>query len=343
MKIAVITDTHFGARKGSDMILESQLRFFRNQFIPELRSAGITNILHLGDFFDNRVHINSKILNTTVKLLSEEMADFQIYIMVGNHDSYFESTIDVNSIEPLSLISNVHIVKTITQMEFDSRKFVMVPWIVNEETAKAEIEKIEADVCVGHFELKSFDMFKNKICENGFDYQYFLNKFKLTLSGHFHTRSMRELNSHRIHYIGNAYHLTRNDIGDERGYAVLDTETLDLTLIDNRESMKFISLKYPQKVTKEMISGNTIDVYADYNSVSEEEMLKYISEIESLGPAQPVTKKLLNSMNYSTTADIQIGSVSDFMNEYIQALDIENKDKILKMLMSLYDECKTEI
>ena len=92
-----------------------------------------------------------------------------------------------------------------------------------------------------------------------------------------------------------------------------------------------------------MISGNTIDVYADYNSVSEEEMLKYISEIESLGPAQPVTKKLLNSMNYSTTADIQIGSVSDFMNEYIQALDIENKDKILKMLMSLYDECKTEI
>ena len=110
MKIAVITDTHFGARKGSDMILESQLRFFRNQFIPELRSAGITNILHLGDFFDNRVHINSKILNTTVKLLSEEMADFQIYIMVGNHDSYFESTIDVNSIEPLSLISNVHIV-----------------------------------------------------------------------------------------------------------------------------------------------------------------------------------------------------------------------------------------
>lgn len=343
MKIAVITDTHFGARKGNDMILDSQLKFFRNQFIPELRAAGITTILHLGDFFDNRVHINSKILNTAVRLLSEEMAEFQIYIMVGNHDSYFESTIDVNSIEPLSLISNVHIVKSITEIEFDKRKFVMVPWIVNEEEAKVDIQKSDADVCVGHFELKSFDMFKNKICENGFDYQFFLNKFKLTLSGHFHTRSERELNGNKIHYIGNAYHLTRNDIGDERGYGILDTNSLELTLIDNRESMKFVALKYPQKVTKELVFGNTVDVYADYNSVSEEEMLKYISEIESFSPAQPVTKKLLNTMTYSTTADIQIGSVSDFMNEYIQALEIENKDKILKMLMSLYDECKTEI
>lgn len=343
MKVAVITDTHLGAKKGSDMILESQMRFFKNQFIPELKAAGITKVLHLGDFFDNRVHINSKILNAAVKLLSEDMAGFEIFIMVGNHDSYFESTIDVNSIEPLSLIPNVHIIKTITEMDIYDRKFLMVPWIVNEETAKAEIEKSKADVCVGHFELKSFDMFRNKICENGFDYEFFLKKFKLTLSGHFHTRSERVLDTHKIAYIGNAYHLTRNDIGDERGYAILDTETLELNLVNNTESMKFVSLKYPQEVTEELVRGNTVDVYADYNAVSEEDMLKYISLIESFNPAQPVTKKLLNSINYSTSADIQIGSVTDFMNEYIQALPIDNKDKMLKMLLALYDECKTEI
>lgn len=346
MKVALISDTHFGVRKGNETFLNSQLKFFREQFIPELKSAGIDTILHLGDFFDNRVHINSKVLNSVIELLRDDLKDFQIYILVGNHDSYFESTIEVNSIEPLSLFEHVHIIKNIKQIELGGRKITAIPWVVKEEDAIKQIETLpESEIALGHLELASFDMFRNKICEHGMSFDYFTKRFKLTFSGHFHTRSVKEFaNGNNIVYIGNAYHLTRNDIGDERGYCILNLNDLTYEFVSNKVSIRYISVKYPETITEEIVSGNNVDVYIDLQVASEEDLHNYVRQIESFHPAfLPVQIKSLNTMSYSTSATIQVGTVTDLMNEYIQALPISDKDKMIKLLMSLYEECKNEI
>ncbi len=62
MKIAIATDLHLGIRRGSEIYLNSQLKFFKNQFIPELKSKGIDTIIIPGDFFDNRLALDNKIL-----------------------------------------------------------------------------------------------------------------------------------------------------------------------------------------------------------------------------------------------------------------------------------------
>lgn len=345
MKVALITDSHYGVRKGNETFLNSQIRFFKEQFIPELKQAGIDTIIHLGDFFDNRVHINSKVLNSVIKLLETDMKDFKIFILVGNHDSYFESTIDVNSIEPLSLIPNVTIVKNISQIELGKKKITLVPWITNFEEAEKTITNLEkTDLCMGHLELTSFDMFRNKICEHGMPFEVFANNFKLTFSGHFHTRSEKEFaNGNKIIYMGNLYHLTRNDIGDSRGYCILDLDTLGYEFVENKTSIRFVTTTYPQKLTKMDVCGNNIDVYVDFQTATEEDIHTYIKEIESYQPAfLPVQIKSINNISYATNTDIEIGTVTDLMNEYIQALPIENKDKLIKLLLSLHDECIKE-
>jgi len=63
MKIALISDIHFGVRKGSSEFLDSQMRFFRNQMIPSLIKREVKHIYFLGDVMDNRNHINVKILS----------------------------------------------------------------------------------------------------------------------------------------------------------------------------------------------------------------------------------------------------------------------------------------
>lgn len=341
-KVAIISDTHLGVRKGNEIFLASQMRFFREQLIPELKQKGITTILHLGDFFDNRVHINSKILNAVIELLEKDLKDFQIHILVGNHDSYFESTIDVNSIEPLSLLPNVHIIKKIDVYNILGTDITLVPWVTKHEEAEKILTTLpKTKVCMGHLELTSFDMFRNKVCEHGMPFQIFAENFELTFSGHFHTRSEKQFpNGNKIIYMGNPYHLTRNDIGDERGYCVLDLETLEYEYVNNKVSLKYITTTYPKKLTKEDVAGNNIDVYVDFQSASEEDIHTYIKEIESFGPAfLPVQIKSINNVSYTTSADIEIGTVTDLMNEYIQALPIENKDRMINLLMSLYDEC----
>ncbi len=58
MKIALITDTHFGARGDSVAFAEYFNRFYYEFFFPTLADNGITRIFHLGDIVDRRKYIN---------------------------------------------------------------------------------------------------------------------------------------------------------------------------------------------------------------------------------------------------------------------------------------------
>ena len=58
MKIAIITDQHFGARKSSRIFHDFFKRFYRNVFFPTLKERGITTVLDLGDTFDNRRNLD---------------------------------------------------------------------------------------------------------------------------------------------------------------------------------------------------------------------------------------------------------------------------------------------
>ena len=54
MKIAIITDQHFGARKNSQIFHDYFLKFYENVFFPTLEKEGITTVVDMGDTFDSR-------------------------------------------------------------------------------------------------------------------------------------------------------------------------------------------------------------------------------------------------------------------------------------------------
>ena len=58
MKIAIITDTHYGARKGSKHLHEYFEKFYDDIFFPSLEEYGIDTIIHMGDIFDSRKSID---------------------------------------------------------------------------------------------------------------------------------------------------------------------------------------------------------------------------------------------------------------------------------------------
>ena len=58
MRIAVITDTHYGARKGSKHLHDYFELFYKNVFFPYLEENGITTVVHMGDIFDSRKSID---------------------------------------------------------------------------------------------------------------------------------------------------------------------------------------------------------------------------------------------------------------------------------------------
>ena len=58
MKVAIITDTHFGARKGSQVFHEFFQKFYDDIFFPTLEERGIKACIHMMHLIIERILIS---------------------------------------------------------------------------------------------------------------------------------------------------------------------------------------------------------------------------------------------------------------------------------------------
>ena len=98
MKIALLNDTHFGVRNDSDAFRQHQVDFLENQFFPYLKEHKIKTLIHLGDVVDRRKFINHQTASTFRKVFFDKLWQEKIdtHIIIGNHDTYFKNTNEVN-------------------------------------------------------------------------------------------------------------------------------------------------------------------------------------------------------------------------------------------------------
>ena len=103
MKIAIITDTHFGARNDNQNFNEFFYKFYENVFFPTLEDRGIKTCVHMGDVVDRRKFISYKIANDFRNRFIKRFGELGIdlHIIIGNHDTYYKNTNEVNAMEEL--------------------------------------------------------------------------------------------------------------------------------------------------------------------------------------------------------------------------------------------------
>ena len=53
MRVAIITDTHYGARKGSQLFHDYFEQFYNDIFFPTLDKEKIDTVIYMGDAFDS--------------------------------------------------------------------------------------------------------------------------------------------------------------------------------------------------------------------------------------------------------------------------------------------------
>ena len=109
--IAIINDTHFGARNDNPIFLEHFMEFWEQEFFPILEDRGIKRIIHLGDFLDRRKFVNFHTLSQVRTRFLEPIKQMgiQMDITLGNHDVFFKNTNRLNSVNELfSGYSKIH-------------------------------------------------------------------------------------------------------------------------------------------------------------------------------------------------------------------------------------------
>jgi len=236
MKIAVINDTHWGARNDNAVIADFIIKFYREVFFPYLKENNIKTIFHLGDVTDRRKYINyvtAKNLEDNFMKVCHEQG-IELYMIAGNHDTFYKNTNDVNSLNQLygnSKYDNIHLYwKRPVELEMDGCNIMLSPWICseNEQETYEMFTKTKAQILMGHFEIAGFEMDKGHICDHGMDKKVF-HKFDSVYSGHFHQPSKHG----NISYLGAPYEMTWNDYDCKRGFNVFDTNTREMTHVRN--------------------------------------------------------------------------------------------------------------
>lgn len=347
MLVAILGDSHFGVRGDSPYFHRHFKTFYDNIFFPYLKEHNIQHVIQLGDVFDRRKFVNYQTLDHCKTYFFNTVdSNYQAWLLVGNHDTYYKNTNKVNSLNLLlNEYKNIKQVHTPTEINFDGLEVLLVPWICQDnyiEVMRA-MENTKAQVLFGHFEISGFEMHRGTFCDNGIDPAIF-NKFDLVISGHFHTKSTKS----NIVYTGTPYEMTWSDYEDQKGFHILDTSTRELKFIPNPYRM-FHKIWYDDSsATMDEILAQDFNVYKDTivkviikNKVNPVWFDMFIEKIEKAGVIDlQVVEDHLN-LNLEDDSDI-VNEAEDtltILNKYVSQLELKaDKTRLENLLRSLYNE-----
>jgi DNA repair exonuclease SbcCD nuclease subunit len=347
MKIALITDTHFGARGDSTHFDNYFRKFYDEVFFKTLIEREIKYVFHLGDVFDRRKYINFNILKSCREYFFDQLERYGIicHMIAGNHDTYFKNTNDVNSPELLigDRYSVVNVYSRPTNITVDDFSVCMVPWICADNYAEVMdvVKTSTAPVMMSHLELEGFSMYKGHMNEHGMDRKLF-DKFDLVLSGHFHHRSSQD----NVTYIGNPYAMTWNDYDDPRGFTILDTDTLQMEVVYNPHE---IFLKYLYDDTVQ--DPDTIDVsmFADKMVkliiINKNDFYKYDRFMDRLYKQNILELKIIEDFSEfeadAVDEEINLEDTISLLNGFVDGVETDaDKPRIKNLLKELYVEAQ---
>ena len=341
MKVAIITDQHFGARKNSKLFHDYFLKFYNNMFFPTLEEQGITTVVDMGDTFDSRKGIDFSALSWAKNNYYDRLQEMgvKVHTIVGNHTAYYKNTNNVNAVDLLLReYDNVTVYSEPTEVMLGKLRTLFIPWI-NQENEERTLKLIQNTTCpcaMGHLELQGFRVNKQIVMEHGLESKLF-GKFSRVYSGHYHTRS----NDGTVFYLGNPYEIYWTDVGDTRGFAIFDTETITHEHVNNPYKMfyniyyedtnyqTFDTREYENKIVKVVVRKKT-------------DTKKFEKFIDKLYSSNIAELKIIENFDIREPHEFEAFESEDtisILNRYIEEAEINlDKSIIQKMMQEIYQE-----
>ena len=348
MKIALVTDLHFGARNDSAKVAKHQKKFYDEVFFPYLKEHNIDTIVDLGDTFDRRKYISFTSLKSARDMFFKPLKENNIttHMIVGNHDTVYKNTNELNSVKLLlQEYDNIIEYDTPTDIEIDGCKLLILPWINigNHQETMDMIKMTKAQIVFSHLELKGFEFMRGHIMHEGMDHKIF-DKFDAVYSGHYHHKSTEG----NINYLGTPYELTWQDYQDEKGFHVFDTKTRELTRVVSPLNM-FYKLWYDDtNMTFEDIEAIDFSQYKDCfvkviitNKTNPYLFDSYIDRLDKndLANLQIVEDHLNLDLEEDEHIIDEAEDTVTILDKYVDGLEISSdKQKVKNLLRNLYDE-----
>ena len=344
MKIAIINDTHFGARGDSQIFFDYFMRFFDDIFFPYLEEHNIDTIIHAGDLMDRRKFINFNILNQVRTRFMDKLKskNIKMHCILGNHDVYYRNTNEINSIREL-FSNDLTLYEKPEVVNFDGLDIALLPWVnkTNKDQCVEFIKTASAPILIGHLELNGYQVMRGVDFQGGMDKDPF-DRYEKVLSGHFHCRQEKE----NVYYMGTQYQITFSDLHEKKGFHVLDTESRDIEFIENPHMM-FYCLTYNDSsgpldldsLNFSNMKNAFVKIYIEHKK-HPYSFDRYMDKLYEAGVSKITTVDDANNSSWQQEeiVDLAQDTVTLINNEVDQLEEVKDKSKLKKLIKDLYME-----
>ena len=346
MLIALINDTHIGARSDSLVVSKYTEKFFSEVFFPNLKARSVTKIVHLGDIFDRRKYVSFSVLDQAKRYLFDPLREekIQMDIIVGNHDLAYKNTNDLNS--PMLLLreyDNIKVFKETEEQVIDGTPVIFVPWINDGNKAESllRIKNSRARFLFGHLHMKGFEINRGHVAEDGLEAGEFGN-FDGVFSGHFHKKS----NIGNVYYLGTQFEMTWSDFDDYKGFHYLDTDTGTLEFIVNPHKLHHKIFYDDSKTIVDPHSDMIKDHYIKLIVRSKSDPYLFEKFTSALTDMQPANLIIVEEREISIDPleleNIQVEDTPTILKRFVEAIEDKHipKVKLVNLLSQLYLEAQ---
>ena len=342
MKRILVTDTHLGYKKANQKYLELMFWLFEDigNYAEE---HGIKELVHLGDFFDNRRNMSLMTLHYARRIGLNLRGRFdKSYLIVGNHDLYYKDRYLPNSHEIFLTMPHIEVVDEPTEVG----NMLLVPWIVEEsdffdpQTYYKTIEDSDATYCLGHWEINGAKMNVSGREAEGSAWNFSsFAQYKETFSGHFHTPGDYPSN---VKYLGASHHMDFNDAG-LRGWYVFDDEDGSLEFVQWDKAPKFIKWRaLPDNVYGGEFTDQIVKIIfdEDYGTTVNNQI---ITDVYNTKPLQVFTEYKFTKVvtDDKVEEDIELSGPVEVHRNFIEKSEVPkhlSKKVMAKFVDQIYEE-----
>jgi len=246
--LAIWTDYHIGIKQNNEQKLEIAEKYI-DWFILKCINNKVDKVVFLGDFFHTRNTINVNILNKSYEILKKLTDNFEVFLIIGNHDIFYKQQMNVHSLKGFSDIPNLHLIENTTEILINEKKTgLMCPF--HWEVPKNK----KYDYMFGHFEMSGAKL-AGSLSIDKMPMQKLLDYAPLVFSGHYHISKEYLFETGKVITVGSTFEQDWGDFNNEKGFYILDGKTFKYKKIINDFSPKH----------KKIFWSNILDNLSEFN------------------------------------------------------------------------------
>lgn len=339
--VLLFSDIHVHAHKRNIERLYDCLNVL-NWVFETAQKNNIENIIFGGDLFHDRQKIDIYTYQKTYEVLKKWLGTnkFNLYLLLGNHDLWFNEKTSISSVIPFSDLPNIKIISDVVRLKIDGHSWDFIPFTHDPIASIKKLSSLDGNkqFAIGHVAIDGAKLHTHVVSDVAIEHDGdmvvvksdIFNGYKQVFLGHYHAAQF--LNKF-VQYIGSPLQLSFGESFQNKHIIIFDQDKIDCTYVLNDFSPKHLIIKAEDR-NKYDLKNNFVQICVE--DVSSIDLLKIKKEIiaeNKLGSLEIKQSKENLLEHKIDDAKSILTKGSDMLQEYVKIVphDGLDKDKLLQI------------